>query len=100
MSELERLWLRYMVREGKSVALLGRNGGAALYKTWLPMEIKNSWYNMDVCFHVWAGREHRVFPDVREAQRCFERMVGEQQAETRIFNPAGYEDGLSHKEGG
>lgn len=81
MTELERLWIRNMVKESRTVVLLERKGEAALYESWRTLEIRNRMYNLDVYFHVWAGREHRVFRSVQEAQKFFnQRQKTEEEA--------------------
>lgn len=72
MTDLEQLWISHMVKMGRIVALLERDGGAAIYKSWRRVETKSIFFNVDICYHVWDGKEHFVFQDVREAQKLFE----------------------------
>lgn len=73
MTDLEQLWVNFMSKDGRTVAILERDGGAAIYKSWREVEIGNSRiFTMDVYYHVWDGKEHFVFPNVREAQKLFE----------------------------
>lgn len=83
MTDLEQLWIDFMVKMGRTVVILERSGGAAIYKSWVPYEAPNElssrMYNMDVYFHVWDGDEHYVLKDLQEAQKLYEKRAKERR---------------------
>ena len=80
MTEIEQLWINHMVKMGRTVVILDRSGGTAIYKSWRDVETGSSRiFTVDVYYHVWDGKEHYVFPNVQEAQKLYEKRANERR---------------------